>query len=74
MTSPTRLQLEGQLQQERYKKRELERLQKEKEKELAEEKYMLENNFVENKRKERMDRSYIDESMEYNSQAVKYTQ
>ena len=35
---------------------------------------MQENNFLENRRKERMNRSYIDESVEYNSHAVKYTQ
>jgi len=45
----------------------LERILKLKEKELEEEKYMQENNFLENKRKERMNRSYIDESLEYNS-------
>jgi hypothetical protein len=45
----------------------LERLTKIKEKELEEEKYMQENNFLENRRKERMNRSYIDESLEYSS-------
>ena len=35
---------------------------------------MQENNFLENRRKERINRSYIDESVEYNTHAIKYTQ
>ena len=72
MTSSTRITLEMQLHKERYKKWEYERAAKIIEKEREEEKYMAEHNFLENKRKERMNRSYIDESEGYNSGAVKY--